>query len=95
VAGIVCIGSYSAGHQLVITEDQVLQLYDTVQGRQGVSEAFITHEKFAKFNPYTAEIEALLKREPVSRQSMRVKQPAGFFSARFYRAITVGECSCS
>jgi 3-oxoadipate enol-lactonase len=63
VAGIVFIGSYSAGHQLAITEDQVLQLYDTIQGRQGVFETFITHEKFAKFNPYAAEIEALLKRE--------------------------------
>src|ERR1700736_6702993 len=63
VAGIVFIGSYSAGRQLAITEEQVLSLYDTIQGRHAVFETFITHEKFAKFNPYAAEIEATLQRE--------------------------------
>jgi pimeloyl-ACP methyl ester carboxylesterase len=41
----------------------VLQLYETVQGRRTVFERFITHEKFAKFNPYGADIEAMLQRE--------------------------------
>ena len=63
VAGLVFIGSYSAGRQLAITEEQVLSLYDTIQGRHAVFETFITHEKFAKFNPYAAEIEATLQRE--------------------------------
>jgi pimeloyl-ACP methyl ester carboxylesterase len=63
VAGIVFIGSYSAGTQLTITEEQVLQFYDTIQGRQTVFQTFITHEKFAKFNPYGAEIEAMLRKE--------------------------------
>lgn len=63
VAGLVCIGSYSAGHQLAITEAQVLQLYETVQGRRTIFESFVTHEKFAKFNPYGADIEAMLQRE--------------------------------
>jgi pimeloyl-ACP methyl ester carboxylesterase len=63
VTGIVCIGSYSAGHQLAITEEQVLALYETIQGRRTVFETFITHEKFAKFNPYGADIEAMLQRE--------------------------------
>jgi Alpha/beta hydrolase family len=57
------MGSYSAGRQLAITEEQVLSLYDTIQGRHAVFETFITHEKFAKFNPYAAEIEATLQRE--------------------------------
>jgi pimeloyl-ACP methyl ester carboxylesterase len=34
IAGLVFIGSYSAGKQLTVTEDQVLQLYETLQGRQ-------------------------------------------------------------
>ena len=59
VAGLVFIGSYSAGRQLAITEEQVLSLYDTIQGRHAVFETFITHEKFARFNPYAAEIEVL------------------------------------
>jgi pimeloyl-ACP methyl ester carboxylesterase len=63
VAGLVCIGSYSAGRQLAITEAQVLQLYETVQGRRTIFESFITHEKFAKFNPYGADIEAMLQHE--------------------------------
>jgi pimeloyl-ACP methyl ester carboxylesterase len=63
VARLVWIGSYSAGHQLAITEEQVLQLYETVQGRRTVFESLITHEKFAKFNPYGADIEAMLQRE--------------------------------
>src|SRR6266436_3999218 len=63
VAGLVFIGSYSAGRQLAITEEQVLSLYDTIQGRHAVFETFITHEKFARFNPYAAEIEAMLQRE--------------------------------
>lgn len=63
VAGLVCIGSYSAGHQLAITEEQVLQLYETIQGRRTIFETVITHEKFRKFNPYGADIEAMLQRE--------------------------------
>jgi 3-oxoadipate enol-lactonase len=63
VAGLVCIGSYSAGTQLAITEGQVLQLYDSIQGRQTVFENFVTHEKFTKYNPHGADIVALLKRE--------------------------------
>ena len=63
VAGVVCIGSHSAGYQLAITEEQVLQLYDTIQGRQTIFQTVITHEKFTKFNPYGAEIEAMLSRE--------------------------------
>jgi pimeloyl-ACP methyl ester carboxylesterase len=63
VSGLVLIGSYSAGRQLAITEEQVLSLYDTIQGRHSVFETFITHEKFARFNPYAAEIEAMLQRE--------------------------------
>lgn len=62
-AGIIFLGSYSAGTQLAITEEQVLQFYDTIQGRQTVFQTFVTHEKFAKFNPYGAEIEAMLRRE--------------------------------
>jgi len=41
----------------------VLSLYDTIQGRHTVFATFITHEKFARFNPYAAEIEAMLQRE--------------------------------
>jgi len=63
VAGLVFLGSYSAGTQLAITEEQVLQFYDTIQGRQTVFQTFITHEKFAKYNPYGADIEEMLKQE--------------------------------
>lgn len=63
VTGIVFLGSYSAGIQLAITEEQVLQLYETIQGRQQVFQTFVTHEKFAKYNPYGAEIETLLQTE--------------------------------
>jgi pimeloyl-ACP methyl ester carboxylesterase len=63
VAGIVFLGSYSAGSQLTITEEQVLQFYDTIAGRQMVFQTFITHPKFVKYNPYGADIEALLQRE--------------------------------
>ena len=63
VVGLVFLGSYSAGTQLAITEEQVLQLYETLQGRQQVFQTFITHGKFAKYNPYGADIEAMLQRE--------------------------------
>ena len=63
VTGFVFFGSYSAGTQLAITEEQVLSLYETIQGRRTIFESFITHEKFRKFNPYGADIEALLQRE--------------------------------
>jgi pimeloyl-ACP methyl ester carboxylesterase len=63
VAGLVFFGSYSAGSQLTITEEQVLQFYDTIEGRQTVFQTFITHEKFAKYNPYGADIEAMLQKE--------------------------------
>ena len=63
VTGIVFLGSYSAGSQLTITEDQVLEFYDTIEGRQRVFQTFITHEKFAKYNPYGADIEAMLQKE--------------------------------
>jgi pimeloyl-ACP methyl ester carboxylesterase len=60
VAGISFIGSYSAGEQLTVTEEQVLQLYDTLQGRQKLFQTFITHEKFSRYNPYAAEIGTML-----------------------------------
>lgn len=63
VAGIVFLGSYSAGSQLTISEEQVLQFYDTIAGRQMVFQTFITHPKFAKYNPYGAEIETRLQQE--------------------------------
>jgi pimeloyl-ACP methyl ester carboxylesterase len=63
MAGIVFLGSYSASSQLTITEEQVLQFYETIEGRQTVFQTFITHEKFAKYNPYGADIEAMLQRE--------------------------------
>ena len=63
VAGLVFIGSYAEGGQLAITEEEVLALYNTIKGRRSVFETFITHEKFAKFNPYAAEIEETLQRE--------------------------------
>ncbi|HJY82419.1 MAG TPA: alpha/beta hydrolase [Candidatus Binatia bacterium] len=63
VAGIVFLGSYAAGTQLAISEEQVLQFYETIQGRQQVFETFVTHEKFTKYNPYGANIAALLKQE--------------------------------
>jgi pimeloyl-ACP methyl ester carboxylesterase len=80
VAGLIFIGSYSAGRQLAITEEQVLSLYDTIQGRHAVFETFITHEKFAKFNPCAAEIEATLQREACKPPSMPVRQLVGAFS---------------
>lgn len=63
VAGLVFFGSYSAGTQLAITEEQVLQLYETIQGRQQVFQTFVTHEKFAKYNPYGTDLETLLQTE--------------------------------
>ena len=63
VAGLAFFGSYSAGTQLAITEGQVLQFYETIQGRQQVFQTFVTHEKFAKYNPYGADIEAMLQTE--------------------------------
>lgn len=63
VVGFVFFGSYSAGTQLAITEEQVLALYETIQGRRTIFETVITHKKFAKFNPYGADIEAMLQRE--------------------------------
>ncbi len=63
VAGLVFIGSYSAGKQLTVTEDQMLQLYETLQGRQKLFQTFITHEKFGRYNPYAAEIETMLIKE--------------------------------
>jgi 3-oxoadipate enol-lactonase len=63
IAGLVLIGSYSAGKQLTVTEDQVLQLYETLQGRQKLFQTFITHEKFGRYNPYAVEIEAMLIKE--------------------------------
>ena len=63
VSGLVAIGSYSSGSQLAITEQQVLELYKTVQGRQSMFESVITHEKFTRFNPYGAEIVSMLKTE--------------------------------
>lgn len=56
VAGIVFLASYSAGSQGTITEEQVVQAYDTLQGRQNVFQTIATHEKFAKYNPYGADI---------------------------------------
>ena len=52
-----------AGKQLTATEDQVLQLYETLQGRQKLFQTFITHEKFGRYNPYAAEIETMLIKE--------------------------------
>jgi 3-oxoadipate enol-lactonase len=63
VAGLALIGSYSAGKQLTVTEDQVLQLYETLRGRQKLFQTFITHEKFGRYNPYAMEIEAMLIKE--------------------------------
>jgi 3-oxoadipate enol-lactonase len=63
VAGLVFFGSYSAGNQLAISEEQVLSLYETIQGRRTIFETVITHEKFRKFNPYGSDIEAMLQRE--------------------------------
>ena len=63
VVGLVLIGSYSAGTQLAITEEQVLELYKTLGGRRSVFERFITHEKFEKYNPYGVEITEMLQNE--------------------------------
>ncbi len=63
VAGLVFIGSYSAGTQLAITEAQVLQFYETIQGRQTVFQTLITHEKFGKYNPYGADLQEMLWQE--------------------------------
>lgn len=63
VAGLVFIGSYSAGKQLTVTEDQVLQLYETLQGRQKLFQALSRHEKFGRYNPHAVEIEAMLRKE--------------------------------
>ena len=41
----------------------MLQFYETIEGRQRVFQTFITHEKFAKYNPYGADIEAMLQKE--------------------------------
>jgi pimeloyl-ACP methyl ester carboxylesterase len=56
VAGIIFIGSYSAGSQLSISEADVLKLYSTIQGRQQVFQTLVAHEKFYKYNPYSDEI---------------------------------------
>ena len=63
VAGIVFIGSYSAGNQLAIDEPAVLKFYETVQGRQEVFKTLVAHEKFYKYNPYGDEIGTLLWKE--------------------------------
>jgi pimeloyl-ACP methyl ester carboxylesterase len=87
VAGLVCIGSYSAGTQLAITEEQVLQLYDSIQGRQTVFEKFVAHEQFTKYNPYGADMIALLEREackpPIYAKQSDLSRvlPAGFHRA--------------
>ena len=89
VAGLVFIGSYSAGRQLAITEEQVLSLYDTIQGRRTVFETFITHEKFAKFNPYAAEIEATLQREACKPPIYASKATCrGFFRLDFTERLS-------
>jgi len=51
MTGIVFLGSYSASSQLTLTEEQVVQFYETIEGRQRVFQTFITHEKFAQYNP--------------------------------------------
>ncbi len=61
VAGLAFFGSYSAGTQLAITEGQVLHFYETIQGRQQVFQTFVTHEKFAKYNPYGVDIQAMIQ----------------------------------
>ena len=89
VAGLVFIGSYSAGRQLAITEKQVLSLYDTIQGRHTVFETFITHEKFARFNPYAAEIEAMLQREACKPPIYASKATCrGFFRLDFTERLS-------
>lgn len=89
VAGIVFLGSYSAGTQLTITEEQVLQFYDTVQGRQTVFQTFITHEKFAKYSPYGADIEALLQQEACKPPIYASKATCrGFFHLDFTERLS-------
>src|SRR5215813_8790455 len=92
VAGIVFLGSYAAGSQLAISEGQVLQFYETIQGRQQVFETFVTHEKFAKYNPYGAHIEALLKREAAKPPIYASKAICrGFFRLDFTQRLSTVE----
>jgi len=56
VAGLVFLGSYSAGSQLSITEEQVLKWYDTLEERALQFQKYATHKKFAQFNPYADEL---------------------------------------
>jgi 3-oxoadipate enol-lactonase len=89
VAGLIFIGSYSAGRQLAISEAQVLSLYGTIQGRQTVFETFITHEKFAKFNPYGRDIETMLQREACKPPIYASKATCrGFFRVDFTERLS-------
>jgi 3-oxoadipate enol-lactonase len=89
VAGLVCIGSHSAGHQLAISEEQVLALYETLEGRRSIFETVITHEKFAKFNPYGADIEAMLQREACKPPIYASKATCrGFFRLDFTERLS-------
>jgi pimeloyl-ACP methyl ester carboxylesterase len=59
VTGMVFLGSYSAGSQLTITEDQVLQFYETIEGRQRVFQTFIRQKPASPpFTPVKPPVEA-------------------------------------
>ncbi|SRR5712691_9104598 len=89
VGGLVFLGSYSAGTQLAITEEQVLQFYDTIQGRQTVFQTFITHEKFSKYNPYGVDIEAMLGKEACKPPIYASKATCrGFFRLDFTERLS-------
>lgn len=67
----------------------MLSLYETIEGRSRVFETLITHEKFAKFNPYGAEIQAMLQREackpPISASKATCR---GFFRLDFTERLS-------
>ena len=93
MAGLVFLGSYSANSQLTITEEQVLQFYETIEGRQTVFQTFITHEKFAKYNPYGADIEAMRQKEACKPLFTPVRQSAGAFAASTLLSV-YRQCEC-
>ena len=84
VVGLVFLGSFSAGSQLSITEEQVLKWYDTLEERALQFKKYATHKKFAQYNPYADDLLRTLWEEAVKPPIYAAKAMCrGFFRLDF------------
>jgi pimeloyl-ACP methyl ester carboxylesterase len=70
---IVLIDSYHDGGQLGATEDQLMDDFSTLQGRQMIFTTLVTSEKFTKYNPYADEIRATIWKEATKSPIYAIK----------------------